>query len=108
VTGSSWDAYLGPRRPTRNPYAAPLKAEDLSNLPPAHVHFAEIDSLADDSRAYAQRLRAAGNVVVLRCAERMIHGFLRARFTGPAAAAEFAAPCEFLRHAFSGQPWPPS
>jgi hypothetical protein len=27
----------------------------------------------------------------------MIHGFLRARFSGPDAAAEFAAPCTFLR-----------
>jgi hypothetical protein len=26
----------------------------------------------------------------------MIHGYLRARFTGPDAAAEFAAPCRFL------------
>jgi acetyl esterase len=99
----AWDFYLGDRRPTSDPYAAPLKARDLANLPPAHVHLAEFDCLADDSRAYAERLRAAGNEVALRTAPRMIHGYLRARFFGPDAAAEFAAPCLFLReHLFRG------
>jgi len=92
----AWDVYLGSGRPTSNPYAAPLKASDLANLPPAHVHLAEFDCLADDSRAYADRLAAAGNEVVLRTAPRMIHGYLRARFFGSDAAAEFAAPCGFL------------
>lgn len=93
----AWDLYLGSGRPTSNPYAAPLKASNFANLPPAHIHLAEFDCLADDSRAYADRLAVAGNEVVLRTAPRMIHGYLRARFSGPAAAAEFAAPCDFLR-----------
>jgi acetyl esterase len=93
----AWDAYLGTGRPTSDGYAAPLKAKDLGNLPPAHVHLAEFDCLADDSRAYADLLFAAGNHVVLRTAPRMIHGYLRARFFGPEAAAEFAAPCNFLK-----------
>ena len=92
-----WNHYLGDRRPTADPHAAPLKAEDLSCLPPAHVHYAEIDPLADDAVQYAERLAAAGNEVVSRCARRMIHGFVRARFSGPDAAAEFAHPCGFLR-----------
>lgn len=92
-----WGYYLGDRRPTDNPLAAPLKAGNLSDLPPAHVHYAEIDPLADDARSYAERLAAAGNEVELRCARRMIHGYLRARFSGAGAAAEFARPCRFLR-----------
>jgi len=92
-----WGYYLGADRPTREPYAAPLKAPDLARLPPAHVHYAEIDPLADDGIAYAERLREAGNEVTLRCARRMIHGFMRARFFGPGAAAEFAAAGAFLR-----------
>jgi len=95
----NWDHYLGGKRPSNDPYAAPLKAPDLGGLPPAHIHVAEIDPLADDSRTYAQRLEKAGCTVELRVAERMIHGFLRARFTGPAAAAEFARPCAFLKSA---------
>jgi acetyl esterase len=94
---NAWTQYLVGDRPTRNPYAAPLKATDLARLPPAHIHVAEIDPLADDGREYAERLKAAGNVVELRCAQRMIHGFLRARFFGPDAAAEFARPCAFLK-----------
>lgn len=93
---NAWNLYLGKGRPTANPYAAPLKAADLSHLPPAHVHYAEYDCLADDAIRYAEKLRAAGTDVTLRSARRMIHGYLRARFTGPDAAAEFAAPCRFL------------
>lgn len=92
----AWTLYLGSRRPTQDGYAAPLKAANLTGLPPAHVHYAEYDCLADDARAYAQRLKQAGCTVTLREAPRMIHGYLRARFTGPDAAAEFAAPCRFL------------
>ena len=93
----AWDLYLGKRRPIDDPYAVPLKAKNLSHLPPAHVHVAEVDCLADDGRLYAQRLKKAGTPVVFRVAERMIHGFTRARFSGPAAAAEFQAPCDFLK-----------
>ena len=92
-----WNYYLDGKRPTSEPYAAPLKTPDVSNLPPAHIHYAEYDPLADDGPGYAERLRAAGNHVELRCAERMIHGFMRARFSGPEAAAEFAKPCDFIR-----------
>jgi acetyl esterase len=95
----NWSQYLPGARPTREAYAAPLKASDLSRLPPAHVHVAEFDPLADDGRSYAQRLAAAGSAAELRVAEGMIHGFLRARFAGPSAAAEFARPCEFLKRA---------
>ena len=92
-----WSRYLGARRPCRDPRAVPLKAPDLSGLPPALVHVAEIDPLADDGRRYAARLREAGVDARLRVAERMIHGFLRARHLGPATAAEFEIGCAFLR-----------
>jgi acetyl esterase len=92
-----WTLYLGQQRPTASPYAAPLKARDLSRLPPAHIHIAEIDPLADDGRQYAARLSEAGCAIELRVAERMIHGFLRARFFGPQSAEEFSRPCAFLR-----------
>jgi acetyl esterase len=93
----AWTLYLGAGRPTASGFAAPLKAKDLANLPPAHVHLAEFDCLADDSRSYADRLAQAGNDVVLRTAPRMIHGYLRARFFGSEALAEFTAPCLFLK-----------
>ena len=92
-----WELYLGDRRPTRDPYAAPLKAADLAGLPPAIVGVAEIDCLADDGYEYARRLKEAGNDCELQVARGMIHGYLRSRFHGPQAALEFDRPCRFLR-----------
>jgi acetyl esterase len=91
------DAYLGARREHPHAYAMPLRAEDLSHLPPAFVHTAEHDPLHDEGRLYYERLRAAGNEASYRCAKGMPHSFLRARFEGPAVRAEFDAVCDFLR-----------
>lgn len=91
-----WTNYLGDSRPSQEDYATPLKAKDLSGLPPALVHVAEIDPLADDGRRYCKRLQEAGVPAELRVAEGMIHGFLRARHIGPDSAAEFDIPCRFM------------
>ena len=93
---SCWSNYLGTDQSTDDPYAMPLKAEDLSGLPPAFVHVAVIDPLADDGRRYAKRLQEAGVETELRLAEGMCHGFLRTRLLGPATAAEFDAGCQFV------------
>ena len=94
----AWNAYLGKKRDDVSPYATPLaEASDLAGLPPAHVHIAHYDPLADDGRDYVRRLLDAGVDAELHCARDMIHGFVRARESGPDAAAEFAAICRSLR-----------
>ena len=94
----AWNAYLGKERGEPSPYAAPLsEGADLAGLPPAHVHIAHYDPLADDGRDYVRRLLEAGVDAELHCARDMIHGFVRARESGPDAAAEFAAICRSLR-----------
>lgn len=56
-------------------YAAPLIAEDLSNLPPALIITAENDVLRDEGQSYAKRLGEA-NVEVESIVEKgLIHGY---------------------------------
>ena len=92
-----WRLYLGGAETTDDPYAAPLVGRDFAGLPPALIHTAELDPLHDDGKVYAENLSAAGTSTSYRCANRMIHGFTRARFEGPSVAREFEFICNFLR-----------
>jgi acetyl esterase/lipase len=71
----------------RDQRLSPLRAADLSGLPPTHIHTAEFDPLRDEGEAYAERLRQAGVAVQYRCHAGMIH-----HFYGMAAAIPYARP----------------
>lgn len=64
--------YLGSRPAT--PYAAPARADDLSNLPPAYVATAEFDPNRDEGIEYALRLLQAGVSVELHQWPGTFHG----------------------------------
>ena len=72
-----WDQYLARPEDQADPYAAPLRALDLSGLPPALVITAEYDPVRDEAELYARRLERAGTPARLSRYDGMIHSFFR-------------------------------
>lgn len=97
--GSYWGMYLGETMAgaSTDPLATPMVAKDLTGLPPTYVLVAEYDPLIDDGLIYAAKLMGFGVETGYYRAERMIHGFARARVTGTDAAKAFGAMTTFLR-----------
>lgn len=83
-----WAAYTAGRDLDADPYAAPLHAASVADLPPAVVVLGGCDMLRDEGRAYAARLRAAGVAVDEVCYPGQPHGFVNFGF--PAAEAAFS------------------
>lgn len=69
--------HYAPRAHHGDPDISPLRATDLSDLPPALIVTAEYDVLHDEGEAYAGRLAEAGVPVTQRCAAGLPHGFAR-------------------------------
>ena len=68
--------YLREERDAADWRASPLRASDVSRLPPAYIVTAGFDPLQDEGRAYADRLAGAGVSVTWECFEGQVHGFL--------------------------------
>lgn len=97
-----WNHYLPDRATWTDPRAAPLRATDLSKLPPALVLTAEYDVLRDEGELYAQRLQEAGVPVRLIRYEGMIHGFVNRAGTIDRARAALDETCAILRDTLQG------
>ena len=69
-----WNQYV-PADHWENPYAVPMRATDVSGLPPALIQVAGYDPLRDEGAAWGNRLIAAGVDVVVTNYEGQIHGF---------------------------------
>ncbi|GLW66940.1 putative lipase/esterase [Actinomadura rubrobrunea] len=83
----AWELYLPTPYAADHPYAAPLRARNLTDLPPAIIATAEYDPLRDEGERYGERLAEAGVPVRLRRFDGMIHGFLHHNGRVPASKA---------------------
>lgn len=94
-------AYFGGRDLRDNPYAMPLSAKSLADLPPACILTAELDPIRFHGEAYASGLRHAGITCSYNCATGLPHTFLRTLHLSDAAARVFAAWCDAIRAGLS-------
>ena len=78
-------SYLGPKGDGRDMLASPLRADDLSGLPPAMIITAGFDPLRDEGQEFARKLEANGVKVEHICYGDMIHGFVSLRGLLPEA-----------------------
>ena len=77
ATGIEWyrNNYLINPTQAKEFRASPLLADNFENLPPALILTAEFDVLADQGRAYAEYLEAAGVPVTFSSYPGMLHDF---------------------------------
>ncbi len=95
-----WDHYLADPADAANPYASPLRAATVAQLPPALVVTAEFDPLRDEGEDYAARLRAAGVPAQTSRWDGMNHGFFFWVGVVDKAGAAMAESCAWLRGIF--------
>ncbi|MGD8323210.1 MAG: alpha/beta hydrolase, partial [Gammaproteobacteria bacterium] len=72
-----WQSYLGNKQGSDDvpAFAAPIRAEDLSGLPPAHIAVGALDMFVPDCLEYAGRLNEAGVEVGLVVYPGAFHAF---------------------------------
>ena len=95
-----WAHYLNDAAEAVHPYASPLRAPDLADLPAAYVMSAEYDPLRDEAERYGERLRAAGVPAEITRRSGMNHGFLFWVGVVGAADSAMAEACAWARRIF--------
>lgn len=99
-----YDCYLNDPAEQQDPRFAPLRAGDLSGLPPALLIVAGFDPLRDEDLAYGERLQAAGVEVEMANYTGMVHGFMSLSDMVDAGKAAIDQAAAALRRAFAARP----
>ena len=94
-----WRYYVGDRDMT-DPRVAPLRAESLEGLPPAHVVIAGCDVLRDEGLAYAERLAEDGVDVAVTHEDDQPHDYWQALGMIDAAERGIAESARLMTRAF--------
>jgi acetyl esterase len=89
--------FVGSGADPTDPLRCPLRAADLSGLPPALVVTAGFDPLRDEGEAYAAAMAAAGTPVTVRREASMVHGFANMVDLNAAARAAMLGVARDLR-----------
>jgi acetyl esterase len=84
-----------------DPLISPLRAQDLSGLPPAYVMVAGCDPLHDEGVAYAQKLRAAGVATTVVDYPGQLHSFVNLLAVFPKAREALTDAAKAVRVAFA-------
>ncbi len=95
-----WEQYLGSSEGTKDPYAVPLQAKDVSGLPPALLIVGEFDPLRDETEAYGARLAAAGVATTCTRYDGGVHNFFNMPPTVDKATQAVAQMSDALKAAF--------
>ena len=96
-----WHHYLHDPSEGMLPHASPLRASDLSSLPPALVITAEFDPLRDEGELYAKRLATSGVATTLSRYDGVNHGFMFWTGVVDKAGNAMNEACEWLREVFA-------
>lgn len=86
----------------KNPLVSPLYADSLAHLPPTLLQVGTAETLLDDSRRFAEKLRAHGNAVTLQEWPDMIHVWHAFYPRLPEARQAIAAIATWLHQTISG------
>ena len=96
---AGWSAYLGQNAGAKEPpaYAVPARRDQLAGSPPTWIGIGDIDLFAEESQAYAERLRSAGVHCDLHLAPMAPHAFETIAPESSIARNLFADNHRFLR-----------